>query len=597
MQGRASRSKRGGSAPVGATLPHGSADTKVNVPELRAQAAAPPGSDKLTALAEQVANMKAEADAAQAHSFRQLEQTAAMLQHVVSQLPAPATTPVPAAEPPAAPAATPTLHQQEIAHAKQCFDEKATFDAAVAAAAEQVVAARDAAASPPLRAASYSSAAAPRAPAGFWAPAPPPPPPPTPPAFSYVHSPSTDRLLPVKSATLSMVKCLTINLVPAGMNTQALAIASFIIAHDPRMKIFLQMDEPTFDEWQRLGGAYAEWLVATDAMLANAILGSFERSSTHVRNFISEFGEDAELVSSGRALLKHFMRLYNAESGFEEYQAEEDLKAFAHFTIGADAAISKKHGYGLVECHGRLPTTRLLLPPDLLKSQTRLLLNKLPDAMPEKWAVLKTIFQESRNGVPQWETKHAVIGSIALMLVPDAPFAPIVNAAFTPRGCWICASTTHSARDCTETCSECAFKFCPAAKPGTPRAPCAVNASAAPVAHKITNALGGRLPDVIFQGLLDRWRTKHPLTAHAAESRSEEEINIAEFELEQERYLQANSAVCSDNFEVNFVPRANPSIYKDNDETDGVVDVSCADGAPMQALWGAVAHDALTGLV
>jgi len=413
-----------------------------------------------------------------------------------------------------------------------------------------------------------------------------------------VHSLLTDRLVPVKSATLSMVKCIKIDLVPAGMNTQALAIASFIIAHDTRMEVFLKMDDPTFDEGRRLGGAYAEWLVATDAMLANAILGSFERSSTHVQNFISEFGQDAGLVSSGRALLTHFMRLYNAESGFEQYQAEEDLKAFAPFTMGADEADSKKHGYGLVECYGRLPTTRLLLPLDLLKGLTRLLLNKLPDTMPEKRAVLKTFFQESRSGVPRWETLHAEIKAVALMLVPDAPFAPVVNAAFTPRGCWICASTAHSARDCTETCSECAFKFCPAAKPGTPRAPCAVNASAAaPVAHKITNALGGRLPDVIFQGLLDRWRIKHPLTAHAGESRSEEEINIAEFELEQKRYLQANSAVCSDNFEVNFVPRATPSIYDDNDETDGVVDVSCADGALMHALWGAVAHDAVTGLV
>ena len=269
------------------------------------------------------------------------------------------------------------------------------------------------------------------------------------------------------------------------------------------------------------------------------------------------------------------MQLYNAESGFKEYQAEEDLKAFAHFTMGADDADSKKHGYGLVERYGRLPTTRPLLPPDLLKGQTRLLLNKLSDTMPEqKRAVLKTFFQESWSGVPRWETLHAVIKAVALMLVPDAPFAPVVNAAaFTPRGCWICASTAHSARDCTKTCSECAFKFCPAAgwvnptcsecafkfcpaaKPGTPRAPCAVNASAAPVAYKITNALGGRLPDVIFQGLLERWQSKHPLTAHTGESRSEEEINIAEFELEQERYLQANSAVCSDNFEVNFVPR------------------------------------------
>jgi len=177
--------------------------------------------------------------------------------------------------------------------------------------------------------------------------------------------------------------------------------------------------------------------------------------------------------------------------------AEEDLKAFAPFTMGADAADSIKHGYGLVECYGRLSTTRLLLPPDLLKGQTRLLLNKLPDTIPKKRVVIKAFFQESRSGVPRWETLHAVIKDVALMLVPDAPFAPVVNAAFTPRGCWICAATGHSARECTETCSECNFKFCPAAKPGTPRAPCAVNASAAPVAHKITNALGGRLPDVI----------------------------------------------------------------------------------------------------
>ena len=160
-----------------------------------------------------------------------------------------------------------------------------------------------------------------------------------------------------------MVKCFKIDLVPAGMNTQALAVTSFIIAHDTRMDGFLKMDDPTFAEERRLGGAYAEWLMVTDAMLANAILGSFERSSTHVQNLISEFGQDAGLVSSGRALLKHFMRLYNAELGFEEYQyqAEEVLKAFAPFTVGADEADSKKHGYGLVECYGRLLTTRLLL--------------------------------------------------------------------------------------------------------------------------------------------------------------------------------------------------------------------------------------------
>jgi len=95
------------------------------------------------------------------------------------------------------------------------------------------------------------------------------------------------------------------------------------------------------------------------------------------------------------------MLLYNAESGFEEYQAEEDLKAFAPFIMGADEADSKKRGYGLVECYGRLPTTRLLLPPDLLKGQTRLLLNKLLDTIPEKRAVIKAFFQESRSGVPR----------------------------------------------------------------------------------------------------------------------------------------------------------------------------------------------------
>jgi len=418
-----------------AALPHGSADATVHIPELRAQAAAPPGRDEFTALAEQFAFVKAESDALQASTFTQLDRMRDDMRSMIELL----NSKLLAAAPPAAPAATPTLHQQQIAHAKQCFDEKATFDAAVAAAVEQVIAARNAAASPPLRAASYSSAAAPRAPAGFRVPAPPTPPPPTPPAFFYVHSLSTDRLVPVKSATLSMVKCIKIDHVPAGMNTQALAIASFIIAHDTRMDGFLKMDDPTFAKERRLGGAYAEWLVATNAMLANAILGSFERSSTHVQNFISEFGQDAGLVSSGRALLKHFMRLYNAESGFEQYQAEEDLKAFAPFTMGADAADSIKHGYGLVECYGRLSTTRLLLPPDLLKGQTRLLLNKLPDTIPEKRVVIKAFFQESRSGVPRWETLHAVIKDIALMLVPDAPFAPVVNAnaAFTPRGCWM----------------------------------------------------------------------------------------------------------------------------------------------------------------
>jgi len=397
-----------------------------------------------------------------------------------------------------------------------------------------------------------------------------------------------------------MVKCIQVDLVPADMQTQTRAITAFMQAHDTRLKDLIAMDDSTFDELCRLGGAEGEWLAATDATIANAIQGSFVRGSTHVQNFISEFGSDVGLVTSGRALLKHFMRLYNAEPGYEEYQAEEDLKAFPNFTMGKDEADSKKHGYGLIDCYERLPTTRLLEPPAKLKGQTRLLLNKLPDALPEKRAALETFLQEGLNGVPQWATKHAVIKAIALMLVPGvsfAPlahvsFAPVANAAFAPRGCWICASPTHSARDCTKTCSECAFKYCPAAKPGKPRVPCAVKASAAPEAHKITNALGGRLPDVIFKGLLERWQIKHPLTAHAGESYSDEEINIAEFELEQGRFLQANSASRSDNFEVNFAPWAKTSTYEANstDYSDGLK-VNTADETKFDALWGAVARD------
>jgi len=116
----------------------------------------------------------------------------------------------------------------------------------------------------------------------------------------------------------------------------------------------------------------------------------------------------------------------------------------------------------------------------------------LPDALPGKQAVLKKFFQDGLDGVTRWATIHAVIKSIAFMLVPDVSFAPVVNAAFAPRSCWICASPIHSACDCIEKCPECSFKFCPAAKPGTPRALCAVNASAAPEAHKVTNVLARR---------------------------------------------------------------------------------------------------------
>jgi len=101
------------------------------------------------------------------------------------------------------------------------------------------------------------------------APPPPPLPPPPPPAFSYANGPipSTDRPAPVKSFTLMMVKCLKIDLIPAGMQTQTSAIISFMHAHDPRLEDFLKMDDSTFDERRHLGGTDAEWLVATDATL------------------------------------------------------------------------------------------------------------------------------------------------------------------------------------------------------------------------------------------------------------------------------------------------------------------------------------------
>jgi len=51
------------------------------------------------------------------------------------------------------------------------------------------------------------------------------------------------------------------------------------------------------------------------------------------------------------------------------------------------------------------------------------------------------------------------------------------------------------------------------------------------------------------------------------------------------------SAPTTSRFEVNFVPRANPSVYEDNPKNDGVINVSCADGAITDAMWGAVARD------
>jgi len=58
--------------PADSALRHGSVDTKDLVPELGAQAAAPPGSDEFTALQEQLATVQAEADATKADTFGQL---------------------------------------------------------------------------------------------------------------------------------------------------------------------------------------------------------------------------------------------------------------------------------------------------------------------------------------------------------------------------------------------------------------------------------------------------------------------------------------------------------------------------------------------
>ena len=97
--------------------------------------------DEFTALAEQLATVKAAADAAQAFSTQlsnltaETKQMCSMFEFelLISRLPA--ATPAP---PPATPAATPTPHQQDIAHAKQRFDEKAAFDAAVEAAVARI---------------------------------------------------------------------------------------------------------------------------------------------------------------------------------------------------------------------------------------------------------------------------------------------------------------------------------------------------------------------------------------------------------------------------------------------------------------------------
>jgi len=247
-------------------------DTKDLVPELEAQAAAPPGSDEFTfeqlddlkaemravtfeKLDEMQADMVADLDAKMDARFTKME---AMLERLLDPTPAP---------PPATPTATPLPQQRSIAFTKQRFDERATREAARAATSTP----------PPSRAASYSSAAAPRAPAGYRVPAPPPA---APPVVSYAYVP--DRSAPVKNFTLLMVKCIQTDLVPADMQTQTRAIIAFMQAHDTRLKDLIAMDDSTFDELCHLGGAEGEWLAATDATIANEIQGSFMRGSTHV---------------------------------------------------------------------------------------------------------------------------------------------------------------------------------------------------------------------------------------------------------------------------------------------------------------------------
>jgi len=95
---RAAHKARGSTrvdAPADSALRHGSKDTTDHVPELGAQTAVPPGNDEFTALAEQLAIVKAESDAMQAYSYAQFTNLAAetkqmrfMMELIVSQLPA-----------------------------------------------------------------------------------------------------------------------------------------------------------------------------------------------------------------------------------------------------------------------------------------------------------------------------------------------------------------------------------------------------------------------------------------------------------------------------------------------------------------------------
>jgi hypothetical protein len=143
------------------------------------------------------------------------------------------------------------------------------------------------------------------------------------------------------------------------------------------------------------------------------------------------------------------------------------------------------------------------------------------------------------HGVTAWATIiNNFIDSVALWLAPShAPvanvatasgaFAPVANAAATPggfgtrppglRGCWICASQDCSSRKCKCVCHGCGSKFCPGANPALPRAPCVVQAATPPNPDNVRSALGEKLPDIFFQGLLQRWQAAHPNQAHAGE--------------------------------------------------------------------------------
>ena len=237
------------------------------------------------------------------------------------------------------------------------------------------------------------------------------------------------------------------------------------------------------------------------------------------------------------------------------------------------AAKTLKNGYQMLSLQKRLPAARHLDGVKLLQVQLRLLLNNLPDSQPDKMELIRNALHDESRGLMPWSSKHEMLDSIAIWLAPShelslaraAPMAPVANAVAAPgafgsrppgrgrSGCWICASVTCSSRTCPHRCHTCGDKFCPGANPTKPPTPCFVHAASLPNAETTMNALGDRLPHIIFTGLMRRWECRQasapavaPVAAHAAPF-SEAEIAEIEFEIEQRQFVfnhehQANAA-------------------------------------------------------